>query len=946
MKKRVILFLTICLAILFIGSFNQFEVSANTESVRTITSTSTHVLGDVNVPIDTTKIKVSGTFGEIFLNEATLTSSNPSVTIAANSVTISEKGIFPVSFNYSSTNMTLHFITKLESEEEYVIYQEDFTGVSNGALPSSLTLLNNVGQSGGAAAIDNQRLFLGANTIVLFPSYLQGFTNYIIETDMRMASASSDTRWTSVLFRYETENYFQMAIRQNATAANGVEFAKRISGNWNVPKTASYSEALATNKTYNLKIDVFNTNIKQYIDSQELITYDSAFEFTHGRIGVQANDVTVYYDNIRITLPKDYVEVERYQFQSVVDVYQPTTNIVAPATTIAWFDHTKDLSDYTGSIRPATLVFRINSNLEIVDNNGNVIMPMLDALIEIDGKVIPAFYTNDIDTARNLALEIKASRIFDLFLISESKDVILAAREENSVIRGVLNFKLQDIDNLSFADLLDIRRETNQAQAVAAILPNRLINQEKVFYMQHRLMTVWVTAEDDDISQYRAILSGANGIVTDSYLDIFDKYQEFGPTTHVRKPLMIAHRGLFNGGTQSPENTVESALVAIEKGADVLEIDVHITLDEEVYVLHDNTTARTAPDFPSITIAQDFSYNIENLILRDPLGLNNNIRIPKLSEFLSAVKGTGVVVFIEIKPTNNKLVELVAEIVEELDMYDQSVVITFNANNIIKMNEVYPDMANGLLTGAVLNAASVNTSLTNVFSTIVPINSTLNPSYGALTEPFINALIHRGVTVWPWTLNVTNDLVTYYNLGANGLTTDFIQYVENTFDRITMKSVKHEELLANAADIKLTATIETPNGTSYPYMPEYHVVTDGGTGITLNAQGRVLSATNVGSAYYFAEFTSSMPNGASFTVLSDLIEIRLYEESVEPEPTPEPSDPTPEPSDPTPEPSDPTPEPDDESRTLLIVVASVGGSATLGAMGYFGFRWFKLRKLL
>jgi glycerophosphoryl diester phosphodiesterase len=571
-------------------------------------------------------------------------------------------------------------------------------------------------------------------------------------------------------------------------------------------------------------------------------------------------------------------------------------------------------------------------------------MPMLDALIEIDGKVIPAFYTNDVDIARQLAIEIKAARLYDLFIVSDSKEVILAAREENSVIRGVLNFELNGVNDLSNTDLLDIRRETNQAQAVAAILPNRLINQEKVFYMQQRLMTVWVTAGSDDVSQYRAILSGANGIVTNSYLDIFDKYQEFGPTTHVRRPLMIAHRGLFNGGSQSAENTVESALVAIEKGADVLEIDVHITLDEKVFVLHDNTTIRTAPDFPSITIAQNFSYNIENLILRDPLGLNNNIKIPTLTEFLTAVKGTGVVVFIELKPTNHRLVELVAEIVEELDMYDQSVVITFSAQNIVKMNEVYPDMANGLLTGAVLNAASVTTSLTNVFSTIVPINSTLNPSYGALTEPFIKALVHRGVTVWPWTLNVTNDLVTHYNYGANGLTTDFIQYVENTFDRINTSKIKHEALLANATSIRLTQTIETPNGTSYPYMPEYHVVTNGGTGIVLNAQGRVLSATNVGSAFYYSKFTSSMPNGASFTVLSDLIEIKLYEESVEPEPTPEPSDPTPEPSDPTPEPS---PDPDDnQSRTLVIVLASVGGSATLGTLGYFGFRWFKLRKLL
>jgi len=121
MKKRIILFLTLCLTLLFVGNLNRVEIFASTESLRTITSTSTHILGNVDQAIDTTKIKVQGTFGEIFLNQASLTSTDPNVTITANSVTISQKGIFPINFSYSGTNWILHFITKLSTETEYVI---------------------------------------------------------------------------------------------------------------------------------------------------------------------------------------------------------------------------------------------------------------------------------------------------------------------------------------------------------------------------------------------------------------------------------------------------------------------------------------------------------------------------------------------------------------------------------------------------------------------------------------------------------------------------------------------------------------------------------------------------------------------------------------------------------------------------------------------------------
>ncbi|PKK96858.1 MAG: hypothetical protein CVV58_04245, partial [Tenericutes bacterium HGW-Tenericutes-3] len=294
MIKKVLVLLLIASFITILGDWSVLEnVTAETVH-QTVTSDRNHVLADVNEVIDLTTLRVQGVFGDIFMDAANISSANPDVTITDTTITISSKGVFPISFNYQSTQMTIYFFTKLASETEYVIYEEDFTGMPNGALPSGYTLYNNLGQGGGSAAISNERLMLSPSTIVLFPSYLSSFTNYVIDTDMRMTAATNTSRWTSVLFRYSTENYFQMAIRNDASAANGVEFAKRIDGGWNVPATAAYTEALNPASTYHLNIDVKDTTIVESINGTEMIHYDAAFEFTHGRIGVQADNVTVY----------------------------------------------------------------------------------------------------------------------------------------------------------------------------------------------------------------------------------------------------------------------------------------------------------------------------------------------------------------------------------------------------------------------------------------------------------------------------------------------------------------------------------------------------------------------------------------------------------------------------------------------------------------------------
>ncbi|MEP7082729.1 MAG: glycerophosphodiester phosphodiesterase family protein, partial [Chloroflexota bacterium] len=54
--------------------------------------------------------------------------------------------------------------------------------------------------------------------------------------------------------------------------------------------------------------------------------------------------------------------------------------------------------------------------------------------------------------------------------------------------------------------------------------------------------------------------------------------------------LIVAHRG---SSTRAPENTLESFRLGFEAGADAIELDVHLTADGQLAVIHDETLDRT-----------------------------------------------------------------------------------------------------------------------------------------------------------------------------------------------------------------------------------------------------------------------------------------------------------------------------------------------------------------
>ena len=112
-----------------------------------------------------------------------------------------------------------------------------------------------------------------------------------------------------------------------------------------------------------------------------------------------------------------------------------------------------------------------------------------------------------------------------------------------------------------------------------------------------------------------------------------------------KQTLVWAHRGASG---YAPENTLEAFRMAVEMGADGVELDVQLTKDGELVVIHDETVDRTSDgsgwvkDFTYARISR-FNYN------RTHKEGYERAMIPTLEEVYELLKPTGLTINVELK---------------------------------------------------------------------------------------------------------------------------------------------------------------------------------------------------------------------------------------------------------------------------------------------------------
>jgi glycerophosphoryl diester phosphodiesterase len=165
-------------------------------------------------------------------------------------------------------------------------------------------------------------------------------------------------------------------------------------------------------------------------------------------------------------------------------------------------------------------------------------------------------------------------------------------------------------------------------------------------------------------------------------------------------PLIIAHRG---DSAHRPENTLASFASALEVGAEVVELDVHLTRDGHPVVMHDTTVDRTTDGTGRIvdhTLAElrRLSAGYPSRFAGDYAGE----RVPTLAEVLNFLRGR-CRVMIEIKPeavtadADSGVEAVTVGEVRKAGMEKDVALISFSRTALLRCRSLGPEMLRGHL---------------------------------------------------------------------------------------------------------------------------------------------------------------------------------------------------------------------------------------------------------
>lgn len=153
------------------------------------------------------------------------------------------------------------------------------------------------------------------------------------------------------------------------------------------------------------------------------------------------------------------------------------------------------------------------------------------------------------------------------------------------------------------------------------------------------------------------------------------------------QPAIIAHRG---ASYIAPENTVAAANLAWELNADAVEVDIYLSSDNRVVIIHDKTTKRTCLGKKNMKIADTPSEVLRALdagVWKDEKYQGE--KIPFLSEIIETVPPQKTLV-VEIKCGSEVLPHL-KRVVENSGKQKQIVFIAFDWDTILDTKKVFPE---------------------------------------------------------------------------------------------------------------------------------------------------------------------------------------------------------------------------------------------------------------
>lgn len=217
----------------------------------------------------------------------------------------------------------------------------------------------------------------------------------------------------------------------------------------------------------------------------------------------------------------------------------------------------------------------------------------------------------------------------------------------------------------------------------------------------------------------------------------------------MRKSLIWAHRGASG---YAPENTMIAFEKAIEMNADGIELDVQLSKDGKIIVLHDEKVDRVSDTKGWV---KDYTLSeLKKINVNKKYPEFGEAKIPTLEEVYTLIKDTNLMINVELKNGvwfYPELEEKVLALTSKFGLEERVVYSSFNHYSVLKLKELNPDTKTAFLYSDGLLDMAEYAERYGV--------EALHPSFYHLQyQNFIRECKERNILIRAWTVNKRNEM--------------------------------------------------------------------------------------------------------------------------------------------------------------------------------------------
>ena len=237
----------------------------------------------------------------------------------------------------------------------------------------------------------------------------------------------------------------------------------------------------------------------------------------------------------------------------------------------------------------------------------------------------------------------------------------------------------------------------------------------------------------------------------------------------------IAHRG---ASYLAPENTVASAKLAWELGADAVEVDVHLSKDNRVIVIHDKDTKRTCSGKKNLVVAKTPSVLLRDLDAGSWKSEEfKGEKLPFLSEIIETIP-EGKTLVVELKAGGEEIIPALRRVIDKSGKIDQIVFISFGWETIVNTHREFPENKCYWL-------SSVKTGLQKKMEESAALGlSGVNLKYSIIDETVMTEAKKLKLDVLSWTIDDPAEAKRLTDIGVTGITTNRPKWLKEEMEKL------------------------------------------------------------------------------------------------------------------------------------------------------------------